>query len=317
MNKWLKTWAFLPIAVALIAGNASGAIAENAPRAIAEFAAERIKTSDANFSRPHDLVLSPDRKYLYVTYMGNDVIKVLDPRTLAVLGTFGAGELNSPHDAVFDDEGRLYVANTGNDRVAVYRVRGVNADLLHSHRNCLSGPEGVDFDDAGRLYVTNAAGYTVVVFDGGAVVDHVGKAGDGENEFDRPHDIELRANRIYIADSGNDRIQVLDQHHRHRKTLVGPGYAFKEPKYLAIDDAGCLLVADQHHDIVKVFDSSLRLLGTFASGRRGDGPDDLDRPEEVEIWKDLIWISDTYNNRIVLYRRTKEPESAGAQRVPC
>jgi YVTN family beta-propeller protein len=282
-----------------------------------EFAAERIKTSDTTFFRPHDLVLSPDRRLLYVTDMGNDVVKVLDPNTLAVVGTIGAGELNSPHDAVFDSDGRLYVADTGNDRIAVFSVQGESGFLLHSLRRDLSGPEGVDFDVHGKLYVTNASGDNLVVFDGGAIVDRIGKAGEGENEYDRPHDIEVYGNRIFVVDAGNDRIQVLDQLHKHRKTLSGTDYDFKEPKYLAVDAVGCLLVADQHHDIVKVFDSNLKLLGIFASGRRGNGPDELDRPEGVETWMDLIWISDTYNNRIVLYRRTKGPEAKGTLRKPC
>jgi hypothetical protein len=59
--------------------------------------------------------------------------------------------------------------------------------------------------------------------------------------------------------------------------------------------------------VVKVYDGEHTLIGTFASGRRGDGADELDRPEGVETWKDLIWISDTYNDRIVLYRRGKAP----------
>ena len=305
----VKAWLVpaLAIPVALIAGAAPAA----------EFKAERIKTSETTFSRPHDLVLSPDRRFLYVTDMGNDVVKVLDPKTLAVLGTIGDGELNSPHDAVFDGDGRLLVADTGNDRIAVYTVQGVSGALVHSLRHRLSGPEGVDIDANGKVYVTNADGDNLIVYDGGAVVERIGAEGDGKNQYDRPHDIEIFGGRIYIADPGNDRIQVMDKYFRFLTALGGAAYGFKKPKYLAIDVAGCLLVADQHHDIVKVFDGEHKLLGTFASGRRGDGADDLDRPEGVETWRDLIWISDTYNDRIVLYRRTKGPGVAGSIRKPC
>ncbi len=305
----VTTWLAHALAVSIIL------FAQVAPAA--GFKAERIKTSETTFSRPHDLVLSPDRRFLYVTDMGNDVVKVLDPRSLAILGTIGDGELNSPHDAVFDGDGRLLVADTGNDRVAVFTVQGASGAFVHALRNRLSGPEGIDIDANGLVYVTNAAGDNLVVYDGGAVVDRIGTGGNGKNQYDRPHDVEIFGGRIYIADPGNDRIQVMNKQFRFLTALGGTTYDFKEPKYLAIDVAGCLLVADQHHDIIKVFSGNHKLLGTFGSGRRGDGADDLDRPEGVETWQDLIWVSDTYNDRIVLYRRTEGPGVAGGIPKPC
>ena len=56
-----------------------------------------VAVSDRDFSQPHDLVLSPDGDFLYVADVGNDRIKVLDPTTLATLGTFAAGQLSGPH----------------------------------------------------------------------------------------------------------------------------------------------------------------------------------------------------------------------------
>ena len=51
--------------------------------ALAEMrAVEFVAVSESSFAHPHDLTLSPERRYLFVTDMNNDVVKVVDPDTL-------------------------------------------------------------------------------------------------------------------------------------------------------------------------------------------------------------------------------------------
>ena len=126
--------------------------------------------SDTSFARPHDLVLSADAPYLYVSDVGNDAVKVLDPMTLRTLGTIGPDELDSPHDVVFDARGRLLVADTGNDRVAVYEVAGTRGKLVAELTGGLRSAEGVTVGPDGRVYVNSASGHTVAVFAGTARV---------------------------------------------------------------------------------------------------------------------------------------------------
>ena len=165
--------------------------------------------SDTSFSRPHDLVLSPDAASLYASDAGNDAVQVLDPMTLRTLGTIGPDELDSPHDVVFDARGRLLVADTGNDRI-----------------------------------------------------------------------------QILAAD-----LNVL-------RSLGGVGYDFNEPRYVAFDGQGRLYVADEYNDAVKIFDAQYRLLLTL--GTAGNAP--LNRPEGVAVRGDTLWVSDTHNDRILRYR---------------
>ena len=44
--------------------------------------------SEQFFAQPHDITLSPDRRYLYIADNNNDRIAVLDPSSLALLGSF-------------------------------------------------------------------------------------------------------------------------------------------------------------------------------------------------------------------------------------
>lgn len=272
--------------------------------AVAEMSFQLVTESERSFSRPHDLTLSPDARYLYVADLGNDAVKVLDPHTLAIVGVIGKGELSSPHDVTFDKDGHLLVADTGNDRIAIYKVRGVQAEYVGEMSEGLGSPEGVTQAQDGRVYVTNAGLHNIVVFSGRDKLLSVGSYGSAEAQYVRPHDIEVDSTgRICVADPGNNRVQILDLSLRVVKAMGGPSYAFHEPKYLALDEKGWLYVADQYNNKVKVFDSQYRLVGVIPTGDQSKGRNQLNKPEGVEVLREFLWISDTYNDRILLFKR--------------
>ncbi len=69
-----------------------------------------------------------------------------------------------------------------------------------------------------------------------------------------------------------------------------------------------LYVADVGNDAVKVLrPNTLATLAVIGSGRRGKGADRLNKPEGVEAVGDRVWVADTYNHRILLYRLTGAP----------
>ena len=279
--------------VALMAGAAAGQSVS------ATFEA----ASDASFSRPHDLVLAPDGRLLYVADMGNDVVRVLDPETLATVGQIGAGELSSPHDVAFDGDGRLLVADTGNDRIARYALEGTGGRLVGELVGDLSSPEGVALGPDGRIYVTNASGSDVVVFADGRVVARAGRRGAGPNEYVRPHDIHVdSAGKVFVSDPGNNRIQVLDAELGFLEAIGPPALAFHEPKYFDGDARGWLYVADEYNHQIKVLDSKRKLVLVIGTGQAGEGPDRFHNPEGLEISGRRLWVSDTRNHRIVRYR---------------
>ena len=107
---------------------------------------------------------------------------------------FGERELPNPHDAEFDKAGRLLVADTGNDRVAIYEVNGAQAKLVGELKG-LSGPEGVAVAPDGRVIVTNTRGATLSVFRDGRLERNVGGRGSRDGEFTNPHDVEVGRRR--------------------------------------------------------------------------------------------------------------------------
>jgi len=251
-------------------------------------------------AEPHDAVFSPDGRLIYLTDMGNSLVRVLDAMTLRLLGTFGRGELRHPHDADFDRAGRLLVADTGNDRIAIYEVEGARARLV-GEMTGLKGPEGVAVASDGRVYATNTGADTLAVLRDGRIERTVGRRGDGPGEFARPHDVEVSADgTVYVVDSGNDRVQVFGAGLEYRASF-GAGLDLDSPKYLHFDGDRIWLADEDNHRIL-LFDRGHRLRGVLGTGRRGRGASAFYKPEAVIARGPHLWVIDTYNDRVVLLR---------------
>ena len=251
-------------------------------------------------AEPHDAAFSPDGRLIYLTDMGNSLVRVLDAMTLRLLGTFGAGELSRPHDAEFDRAGRLLVADTGNDRIAIYEVEGARARLVGEMKG-LSGPEGVAVAADGRVIVTNTGAGTLAVLRDGRIERTVGRRGSGPGEFSRPHDVEIAGDgAVYVVDSGNDRVEVFSAGLEHRAAF-GAELKLDGPKYLHFDGDRIWLADEDNHRIL-LLDRGHRLRGVLGTGRRGRGANAFYKPEAVLARAPYVWVIDTYNDRVVLLR---------------
>jgi streptogramin lyase len=254
--------------------------------------------SAENLAKPHDIVLCPDGRHLFVADNDNGRIVVLDSATLAEVGVFGNGELAGPHDVVFDRLGRLLVADTHNHRIAIYEINGTGGRLVGSLQGRIRSPEGVGVHADGRVFATGAASGNLVVYDGEKIVGEVGG-------FSSPHDVEFDpSGRPWVADASNDRLVRLNGSLEIDRVLSGSPYGFSGPRYLDFDSAGRLFVADKYTHQIKVIAPSGELLQVLGTGRAGKGEGVFRNPEGVEIRGSDVWISDTYNDRIVRYRVT-------------
>ena len=248
------------------------------------------------YAHPHDITLSPDQRFLYVADNNNDRIAVLDPTSLDLVGSFAKGEVSEPHDVAFQADGKLLVADTGNNRIAIYQVSGAKGRFVGEVAGDFSRPEGVAVHPNGRIYVTGASSDNIIALINGKPV---AKA-DG---FSSPHDVAIAADgSVWVADAGSNRLVHMSDDLKILNIIEGEPYKFDGPRYLDFDSKGHLYVADKYAHKIKVLAPDNTLMYTLGQHRSGLGPGLFDRPEGVVIYNQHVWFSDTYNNRIVRYR---------------
>jgi len=267
-----------------------------APSGHADIRATFVSASNVALENPHDLKLSPDGTQLFVSDVGNNRVVVLDPETLELIYTFGADHQAGTHDIDFDSNGNAYVADTHNNRVAIYEIQKGAATYIGELKGNFRGPEGVLLHPNGRVYVAGAWSNNVVAFENGKIVDEL-------TGLSSPHDLELdQDGNIWLADAGNDRMALLSPRLQIKRSLKGPPYNFNGVRYLDIFANGTIVAADKNNHQIKFIDANDNVVLILGSGDAGKGPDEFTTPEGIEIKGNTLWISDSGNDRVVKYK---------------
>lgn len=143
----------------------------------------------------------------------------LDPKDGRVLFRFGAGLFKNPHGLAIGPHDEIWVTDTlrhqvlrfdhaGNLLTAIGEQGVPGTDLRHFDQ-----PTDLAFASTGEIFVSDGYGNSRVVrlSQDGRPIDAFGRKGTAVGEFDLPHGIAIDAHdRIYVADRGNQRVQVFD-----------------------------------------------------------------------------------------------------------
>ena len=132
----------------------------------------------------------------------------------------------------------------------------------------------------------------------------IGGKPDAPGQFKGPEGIAIDSSgAVYVADSGNDRIQVFDARGNFIRQWGGFGFGdgqFKGPEGIAIDSSGAVYVADSGNDRIQVFDAQgnfIRKWGEFGSG---DGQ--FGFPQGIAIDSSgAVYVVDFGNRRIQVF----------------
>jgi sugar lactone lactonase YvrE len=289
---------------------------------------------------------------LYCRGPGGVTVRKVDPHGVitTVAGTGEEGysgdggpatkaRLNVPIAVGVDREGNFYISDENNYRIRKVDKDGTITTIAGTGGEGYSGdggpatsaqltdPGGIAFDDRGNLYL---ADYTSVrkIDPSGTITTvagtgQAGFSGDGGTATEAKvtaYDVALdAAGNIYISDSENQRIRMVDRDGiihtvagSGKKGYSGDGgpateAALKDPWGIAVDGKGNVFFADHHNRVVRKVDPSgtiTTFAGTGEAGfNREEGPATkvmLNDPIGLFFDDDsgVLYIADPFNARI-------------------
>ncbi len=259
------------------------------------------------FHRP--LALAPTAAGgLLVIDVGNIRVQCLDAdgTHLWEAGGIGTaeGSLRRPTSAVASGLA-VYVLDALAERIHQFHARGeyqgVALDFGRPDlRDRLGSVDlrGLAIGRSGGVLVTDREGDRLLVFaPDWAFLQEIGGFGSGPQSFEDPEGVAVAGNRIFVADSGNGRVQVLD--FMGRFVAAWPLPEGGRPLGIAVDDTGVVFVADAARHRVVAFGASGQVLGTF--GAEGRGPGSFRGPGGVAVIGDRLVVADAENDRLVRF----------------
>jgi len=231
-------------------------------------------------ARYFQIVSDPAWNRLLLGEMGRDLTAYAGDQN-------GFGRLSTPRGLSSDGLGRVFVADTGNDRVLVFRTVSefdrLELELLYSIDG-LSKPFDVAFSDGGtpfdasddRLYIANTGRNEVRRYElteGGArFTDAVGELGSGDGRFAGPMAITVgrregvHCDDIYVSDAHNGRLVLLRDHDGALAWEGSVSHKMGPVTSLDTDHWGNVYAASPHVGQVVKFTSSLISVATFSVG---------------------------------------------------
>jgi len=124
----------------------------------------------------------------------------------------GSGEFNAPFDvAVSSDGTQIAVSDSGNNRIQSFSTSdGTFISAFGQPGNGagqFNTPKGLTYDSAGYLYIVDSGNDRVVLAQSGEVINAAGTAGSALGQFQGPVNLGVDHRGIYVADTGNSRVQ--------------------------------------------------------------------------------------------------------------
>lgn len=213
--------------------------------------------------------------YLYLTKPPVAVKQAPTPGVNHVFSIYGWGKerFNNPNGVAVDKSGNIYVADTGNHRVAVFSSSGRfqfafgSKDKSKAQRlkkDQLLLPLNVDVDDNNNIYVASSLAGKLSIF-------------NSRGKFLRrvmiPQLIQVAVDKNRIYASTARQVLILNLKGKILKRLGSKGRKlgqFELPNGLAVDKKGNLFVSDSQNMRIQIFNKNGKLVGG-----RGAPPKDM------------------------------------------
>ncbi|KAL0487419.1 hypothetical protein AKO1_015868, partial [Acrasis kona] len=352
-----------------VVNRTSGLISTFSGTGVKGYNGDNITATSASLSCPTGVAVDNINNLVYIADSDSYRIRVVN-RTNGMISTFaGTGErgyngdniaatsasLSYPTGVAVDNVNNLvYIADKYNHRIRVVNrtngmistfagtgVKGYNGDNITAISASLFYPAGVAVDNINnlvyiadtsnsRIRVVNRTSGMISTFAGASGVDGTDNNKASSASLNGPNRISIDNinNLVYIVDTYNYVVRVVDRSNNKMKTIVGTGYsrfccdnepytyaALQDPEITAVDSINNLVyIADSGNHRIRVVNRTSGLMSTFAgTGVKGYNGDNITATSAslfypagvaVDNINNLVYIADTSNSRIRVVNRT-------------
>ena len=149
-----------------------------------------------------------------------------------------------------------------------------------------------------------------------ATIGVSGQSGSDNAHFDHPLGIAVYADRVYVADENNHRVQVFSRSTGVYQATISDGWGqdnehLRHPADVAVDAAGNIYVADWLNARVQQFNSSLAYVRTYGATGVPYLTDDLhyNRPSGLAVAPDgSIYVTEERGQRLIKLAASGAPQ---------
>lgn len=248
---------------------------------------------------PRGLSLSLDGSRLFVVDTDVGVVSVFDAsgKALFSLAGEGQGKLQLPVSAASSPDGKVFVVDRIQNRVATYSPNGEftgNFWPQNMPPTFKMAPLSVVFDRAGNMYLGDAEGAAYVFDKAGSLKLRLSPP---EGNLQGPYGIAVNdSGAIAVTDANRGRVLTFKPNGELDRVLKGFGL----PRGVAVDSDGKIFVVDTLSHEVVMHSAEGKKLHTFGEWGALDGQ--LDYPDSVAVDGDgRLFVSDRGNRRIQIW----------------
>lgn len=263
-------------------------------------------SGEGQLSLPRGLALSPAGT-LYVADSRNHRVQAFDTsgKFLFAWGSAGSGDsqFNEPSDVAFGPDSSVWVTDLWNNRLQRFNAQGEFRQAVVSSSGVMYGPRSVTLTHSSEAFAVDTGNKRVIHFNSaGGYRGEWGSKGTRTGRFDEPVGIVCGPDgNIYVADTGNKRIQVFEPSEPYRCLNLWnvPGWSVltAEP-YLAFGPGNSLYATDASAGRILRFSSDGQNVDIF-SLPSGSGAE-LTRPTGIAVASDgTIFVSDRDRSQIL------------------
>jgi len=278
---------------------------------------ESIQIYRSGLDQPSDIAVSQDGRFYILDGSHHRVVVLSEQgKRLYTFGKKGGGEgeLNSPM-ALAIEGNRVFIADTGNHRLAVFELRGwfvKNIPLISQSKSAgLPEPSGLVVEDDVVTWSdrkNHQLCQTNLITKQAAIC--WGRRGELKAEFQFPfHIASDRDGYLHVVDVLNGRVQIFNRKGRYFTQVsrfgVAPGELYR-PNGITFADDGRMFISDSYRGTISIFKNG-RFTGLLSVD--GNTAVSFKSPVGLNWFKGHLYIVDVIDNAIKVVETTSAKSS--------